>query len=87
MMYHGLWGPGAWGMGALGWIGMALVWALIILGIVWLLRQIVPRQDAGRHDDHDRHDSALELLRQRFARGEIDTEEFEERHERLRRTE
>jgi len=49
---------------------------LIALGIRWLVRQ----------NAHDRYqgeargeDTALELLRQRFARGEIDATEFEER--------
>lgn len=62
---------GAWGFGMM--IMMILFWALIIvavvLGIRWLMGQ-------GREP---RGDSALEILRQRYARGEINKEEFESR--------
>jgi putative membrane protein len=50
---------------------MLLFWALVITGIVlgirWLIRQ-------GRSEVSD---SALEILRQRYARGDINREEFE----------
>lgn len=63
------WMWGAWGMGMM--LMMLLFWALIIAGIVlgvrWFARQ------TGEH----RPDSALEILRQRYARGEINREEFE----------
>ena len=65
------WMGGAWGIGMM--FMMFLFWALIIaavvLGIRWLAGQ-------GRES---RPDSALEILRQRYARGEIDKEEFESR--------
>ena len=60
---------GAWGFGMM--IMMLLFWALIIvavvLGIRWLLGQ-------GKET---RGDPALEILRQRYARGEINKDEFE----------
>jgi putative membrane protein len=59
---------GAWGFGMM--IMMLLFWVLIIvavvLGIRWLLGQ-------GRDS---RSDSALEILRQRYARGEINRDEI-----------
>ncbi len=62
---------GAWGFGMM--IMMILFWVLIIvavvLGIRWLLGQ-------GKES---RSDSALEILRQRYARGEINKDEFEAR--------
>jgi putative membrane protein len=76
--------------GFAGGIGiLALVWfalmvallvgviALIALGIRWLVRHTEPGPTpaAGRPGD----DTALALLRERFARGEIDATEFEER--------
>jgi putative membrane protein len=64
----GLWG--AWGIGVI-LLMMLLFWGLIVagfvLGIRWLIRQ-------GRES---RPDPALEILRQRYARGEIGRDEFE----------
>jgi putative membrane protein len=54
------------------WIGVI---ALILLGIRWLIR----KDEADRATRPPRDDTAMELLRQRFARGEIDAAEFEER--------
>ncbi len=67
---HPMWGLwGIWGIGMM--LFMFLFWGLVIVGIVlgirWLVRQ-------GRAEGRD---SALEILRQRYARGEINREEFE----------
>ena len=73
--WHPMWGM--WGMWGIG-MGLftLLVWGLVIvslvLGIRWLLSQ---GRDAQGRDA--RSDPALEILRQRYARGEIDREEFE----------
>jgi putative membrane protein len=69
-------GYGGWGHWA-GWIGaifMVAFWALVIVGIVFLVRFLV-RQ--GRVQGRDQEDSALEILKRRYARGEINKEEFE----------
>lgn len=66
---------GWWMMG----IGM-LIWVAVVLLAVWLaVRLLGQRPSAGGGE------SAEELLRRRFASGEIDTEEFERRLEMLRR--
>ena len=75
---HPMWGVwGAWGIAMM--LMMLVVWAAVIVGLVagirWLMRQ-------GRPDVTD---SALEILRQRYARGEIDREEFEARRRDLER--
>ncbi|MGH7341219.1 MAG: SHOCT domain-containing protein [Candidatus Rokuibacteriota bacterium] len=61
-----------WGMPAMMLVG-AFVWILTLvligLGIWWLVRGL----GAARRDQ------ALDLLRERYARGEIDREEFEAR--------
>lgn len=60
-----------WGMG-FGWIMVIAFWALIILGIVLLIKLILR---GGRHDGAE--ESALDILRKRYARGEISREEFQ----------
>ena len=62
---------GAWGFGMM--IMMILFWALIIVAVVVGIRWL-----AGQRNE-SRLDSALEILRQRYARGEINKEEFEAR--------
>jgi putative membrane protein len=66
-MHPMMWG--AWGFGMM--FMMVLFWALGIVGIVLLIRWLMSQ---GRDT---RTDSALEILRQRYARGEINKEEFE----------
>ena len=51
---------------------------LIVLGIRWLLSQTEANRRSAVAPD-----SALDLLRQRYARGEIDATEFEERRRTL----
>lgn len=70
---HPLWGMwGFWGVwGLVMMLMMIAFWVLIIAGLVvglrWLARLGRPQQP----------DSALDILRQRYARGEISREEFE----------
>ncbi len=52
---------------------------LIILGIRWLLRQEQTSGPSRPGGTSRGTDDALELLRQRYARGEIDDEEYERR--------
>ena len=64
---------GGWGM--MGWFGgitMVLFWVALILLIVWLVRATFP---ASRRNDSD---AALDLLRRRFAAGEISEVEYEQ---------
>jgi putative membrane protein len=69
---HPMWGMwGAWGFGMT--LMMLVFWGLIIAGLVLGIRWLVSQ---GREA---RSDTALDILRQRYARGEIDKEEFEAR--------
>jgi putative membrane protein len=60
-----------------------LFWAAIIVGIVWLVMWAA-RMFPGR--THAAADSALAILNERFARGEIDQAEYEQRKAALRKT-
>ena len=57
-----------------GFGGMAMwaVWILIIVALVWLATSAARR---GRDADR-REKSALEILEERYARGEIEREEY-----------
>jgi len=63
-----------WGAGGLVMMLMMLVfWGLVIAGLVVGLRWLIGLGHPSRRDE------ALEILRQRYARGEIDKQEYEAR--------
>ena len=65
---------GAWiPMMGFGMLFMALFWIVLIVGVVLALKWLIG-QDGAR-----REDSALEILKKRYARGELNKQEFEER--------
>lgn len=70
-----------WGFSGLWWIMpviMIVFWGLIIWGIVYLiLRAGYPR--GSNNDSSTLKETALEILKSRYARGEINKEEFEEK--------
>ncbi|HZM84398.1 MAG TPA: SHOCT domain-containing protein [Candidatus Limnocylindrales bacterium] len=59
------------GMGGFGWLAMSAGWLVFLalaVAVVWLLaRNVTPR------------DSARTILDQRYARGEIDDQEYQQR--------
>jgi putative membrane protein len=69
---HPMWGIWSlWGFAMMAM--MLLFWGVVITGIVLGIRWML---STGRLP---RADAALDILRQRYARGEIDREEFEAR--------
>ena len=71
-MMSGIYG----GWSIVGMILMFVFWALIITGIILLIVWIVRRVSyPGR--DLSRTDKAIEILKERYARGEINKEDFE----------
>lgn len=67
---------GGWmGMG-IGMIGTLLFWLLIIFGIVVLVKWLARSQGPTGVPPAK---SALDILKERYARGEIEREEFEQK--------
>jgi putative membrane protein len=77
MMMHGWMG---WG-GIIGPLVWLLLLALIVIGAIALARALLPSATGPTRDD------ALETLRARFARGEIDEAEYARRRVTLERHE
>ncbi|NMG32631.1 SHOCT domain-containing protein [Aromatoleum evansii] len=78
----GYWGDfGGWGMG-FGFLFMILFWVLVVLGIVALVRWLLQQSQAGgdrRTEERPRDKTPLELVQERYARGEIDRDEYEQK--------
>jgi putative membrane protein len=68
---HPMWGIwGVWGIGMM--LMMLVFWGVVIVGIVLGFRWLVSQGREARATD-----PALDILRQRYARGDISKEEFE----------
>jgi putative membrane protein len=70
------WGqaPWFWGLGMLVGMGMFfLFWGLVLVGLVLLVRWLWGQNPPALRGQ----DSPLEILKRRYARGEITREEFE----------
>ena len=79
MMYYGF--------APFGWIFMLVFWCLIIGVIVALVKGGFGKSMCGHnHDDstHEKDKSPLDILKERYAKGEIDKKEFEEKKKDLR---
>jgi putative membrane protein len=67
---------GGWGMGWFGGIFMIIFWILILVALVffikWLIQSTSRSQTGGTNGSR-----ALEILKERYARGEIEKAEFE----------
>lgn len=70
-----------WMMGGWGWLWGLLVIAVLVALLVWVLVRLSSRQAST--SDRAQPD-ALQILEERFARGEIDQDEFEDRRAALR---
>lgn len=73
-MMYGLYNNYGWGAGSMmGWFGgglmMLVFWVLLIAAIVWLVRELRGQVGGGSR--------ALDILKERYAKGEMSKEEFE----------
>jgi len=64
-----------WGWGGMG-IGMLLIWILLMVVLVLLAKSI---WNAGAGKSGSPEKSALDILKERYARGEIGREEYEQK--------
>ena len=69
------WGWYGWGWGLIGMLLMLLFWVLIIVGGILLVRWAL--EQSGRGYRLSQGESALDILKKRYASGEITKEEFE----------
>ncbi len=69
---HPMWG---WGVGMM--FVMCIFWAFVIVALIVCIRWFRVRRPCARSD------SALEILRQRYARGEIEKDEFDAKRKAL----
>ena len=60
------------------WVFMLMMMALVVLGVVFVVRYL----NRSTHNDI-RADSALETLKNRYAKGEIEKKEFDEKQKDL----
>ncbi len=69
-----------WQYGGLGMIWMLLFWVGVVVLVVWAVRNV-----GDNKVERDTSDRAIEILDERYARGEIDTDEFNRRRSELGR--
>lgn len=78
------WGYGGYGMmGGFSWIGTILFWIFLILTIVWLWRaldlgQTLRNTGSDAKSSSETPPRALDIAKERYAKGEIGKEEFEQ---------
>lgn len=81
---HGMWGWGhGWGHGWFGGIPMLLFWVLVFMLLAKVMSWVFNSSAEGREGVMGSNDP-LEILKRRYARGEIEKIEFEERRRELR---
>ncbi len=70
-MMHGF------GFGIGGLFGMVLVWILLIAGSVWLIKALFSGNIKKTSENKDQEEQAIEILNKRYARGELNKDEYD----------
>lgn len=82
-MMYGLFDNYNWGYGMMGGlfggIMMLFFWILFIVFIVWIVKEV-----SGRNSSSNSSSKALDILKERYAKGEINKEEFEAKRKDLK---
>ncbi len=84
-MINGFDGGMMGGWSTFGWLWMLiplLFWGGLLALLVWAIARVFPNRNSERQEPG--RESAEEILRSRFARGEIDAEEYENSLDTLR---
>lgn len=79
-LQNGSWHMGeGWGWWMMfGWLWMVVFWGLVIWAVVYVARRF-----GGPTDRQPPDRSAIDILEERYARGELTDEEFENRRRRI----
>ena len=70
-MMHGF------GFGIGGLLLMVLFWIILIAGAVWLIKMIFSGTPTRPGEDPGKNENAIDILNKRYARGELDREDYE----------
>ena len=70
-MQYGMMDGYGYGMGWI-WIIRLIFWILVLIGLVLLIKYLLGITAKG-------HETAIDILKKRYAKGEISKEEFEEK--------
>ncbi|TZE81006.1 SHOCT domain-containing protein [Calorimonas adulescens] len=71
---------GGWGTGTFIWgLFSMIIQIAVIIGVIYLVIHLININGNGHRKGND----ALEILKERYARGEISEEEYEEKKKRL----
>ena len=65
-----------WGMGWFGGIFMIIFWILVIVGLMFMVKWLMQAEKKGK-EDGEIESHAIEILKKRYASGEIDKSQFE----------
>ncbi len=62
-----------------GGFWMIIFWIVIIVILVWLIKFLVGKSSSSENRDREDGASAMEILKRRYASGEISKAEFEQK--------
>lgn len=71
---------GGWGLGFLGWLIQLLFFIVVVYLAVILIKRLNGSTNSEKRDNHSE-----EILKERFAKGEITEEEFKKKKEVLKK--